>query len=117
MTIPADSPVRKGRAVPATTKTYGHTAEVVAVPNLIQIQLDSFEWFKREGLRELLDEINPIQDFSGTRMELRFRRLLPPSMSRGHILASPAVNSDGEVILDAGVTITDEHVTMLAGAG
>jgi DNA-directed RNA polymerase subunit beta len=42
------------------------------VPHLIQIQLDSFRWFKDEGLRELFDEISPIQDFTGTRLELRF---------------------------------------------
>jgi DNA-directed RNA polymerase subunit beta len=45
---------------------------VLDIPHLIRIQLDSFEWFKREGLRELLDEISPISDFTGTRMELRF---------------------------------------------
>jgi DNA-directed RNA polymerase subunit beta len=42
------------------------------MPNLIKVQLDSYEWFTREGLRELLDEISPIQDFTGSKMELRF---------------------------------------------
>ena len=42
------------------------------LPNLIKIQLDCFDWFKREGLRELLDEISPIQDFTGSKMELLF---------------------------------------------
>jgi DNA-directed RNA polymerase subunit beta len=32
------------------------------MPNLVQIQLESFDWFRREGLRELLDEISPITD-------------------------------------------------------
>ncbi|MPZ49115.1 MAG: DNA-directed RNA polymerase subunit beta [Dehalococcoidia bacterium] len=42
------------------------------MPNLIKVQLDSYDWFIREGLRELLDEISPIQDFTGSKMELRF---------------------------------------------
>jgi DNA-directed RNA polymerase subunit beta len=42
------------------------------LPNLIKVQLDSFEWFLGEGIQELLDEVNPIQDFSGKKMELHF---------------------------------------------
>ncbi|MSQ33927.1 MAG: DNA-directed RNA polymerase subunit beta [Dehalococcoidia bacterium] len=55
-----------------STKSYGRTAEVLAVPNLLRLQLDSYEWFRSEGLRELLDEISPIVDFTGSKMELRF---------------------------------------------
>ncbi|HXH23189.1 MAG TPA: DNA-directed RNA polymerase subunit beta [Dehalococcoidia bacterium] len=42
------------------------------MPNLIKVQLDSYNWFIKEGLRELFDEISPIQDFTGSKMELRF---------------------------------------------
>jgi len=42
------------------------------MPGLIQIQLDSFEWFKKEGLRELFDEISPIEDFTGKNLKLEF---------------------------------------------
>jgi DNA-directed RNA polymerase subunit beta len=59
--------------VPASKKSYAKIAHVLDIPHLIRIQLDSFEWFKNEGLRELLDEISPIEDFTGTRMKLRFR--------------------------------------------
>lgn len=45
---------------------------VLEMPKLIQTQIDSFEWFKREGLRELFDEISPIADFTGKSMELHF---------------------------------------------
>ena len=38
----------------------------------MQIQTESFDALKTEGIREVLDEINPIQDVSGTRFELRF---------------------------------------------
>ena len=51
-------------------KSFARFAEAAPIPNLIQIQRDSFGWFKREGLRELFDEISPIGDFTGRTMEL-----------------------------------------------
>jgi len=44
----------------------------VALPPLIEVQLMSYKWFLEEGLRELLDEISPISDFSGKKLELHF---------------------------------------------
>jgi len=44
---------------------------VLEMPNLVQLQIESFEWFKTEGMRELLEEISPIIDYNG-KMELRF---------------------------------------------
>src|SRR3990172_2398915 len=63
------------RSLIATTerKPYARIPEVLPIPNLIELQLDSFEWFIGHGLRELFDEISPIQDFTGRVMELRFR--------------------------------------------
>src|SRR5688500_1116963 len=43
------------------------------MPNLIQIQIDSFDWFKNIGLRELFEEVSPITDFTGKNMELHFK--------------------------------------------
>src|SRR5438309_1743040 len=57
---------------PSVRKSYGQIADKLEVGNLIQTQLDSFEWFKREGLRELFNEINPITDYTGKNYELRF---------------------------------------------
>src|SRR5437016_7902406 len=57
---------------PSVRKGYGQIADKLEVGNLIQTQLDSFEWFKREGLRELFNEINPITDYAGKNYELRF---------------------------------------------
>src|SRR6202163_2555202 len=57
---------------PSVRKSYGQIADKLQVGNLIQTQLDSFEWFKREGLRELFNEINPITDYTGKNYELRF---------------------------------------------
>jgi DNA-directed RNA polymerase subunit beta len=43
-------------------RTYSRIPTVLEMPNLVQIQLESFQWFKEEGLRELLEEISPITD-------------------------------------------------------
>ena len=58
--------------VPSLRKSYSRIPDVARLPHLVQIQLDSYEIFKKEGLRELLDEISPIQDFTGNRLEMRF---------------------------------------------
>jgi len=41
--------------------SFARIPDIRPMPGLIQIQLDSFEWFKKEGLRELFDEISPIK--------------------------------------------------------
>ena len=41
------------------------------VPSLIEMQLESYKWFLTEGLKELLEEVTPITDFSGKKLELR----------------------------------------------
>src|SRR5579885_3567258 len=46
-------------------------ADVLPMPNLIAMQLSSFEWFRAEGLQELFTELSPIQDISG-KMEMEF---------------------------------------------
>jgi len=45
---------------------------MVSLPNLIEAQTNSYDWFLKEGLRELLDEVNPIKDFTGKDLELSF---------------------------------------------
>ena len=64
--------VQRTSATPSRTQVYGRIENVLDIPKLTQIQLDSFEWFKTRGLRELLDEISPIQDFTGSKMDLIF---------------------------------------------
>jgi len=44
----------------------------IELPDLIEIQTKSYEWFYKEGIRELLDEINPIEDFTGKVLSLEF---------------------------------------------
>jgi len=52
--------------------TFGQERDAIEVPNLIETQLASFNWFRSEGLRELFKEISPITDFTGKNLELRF---------------------------------------------
>ena len=53
-------------------KSYGRIESILDVPNLIQVQIKSFNWFKTDGLRELFEEISPLEDFPGGRFELSF---------------------------------------------
>ncbi|MFC1953119.1 DNA-directed RNA polymerase subunit beta [Chloroflexota bacterium] len=57
---------------PVPRKSYASLPEILAVPNLVQVQLDSFRWFQQEGLKLLLEEVSPITDFTGNRQEISF---------------------------------------------
>ncbi|GIV97114.1 MAG: DNA-directed RNA polymerase subunit beta [Herpetosiphonaceae bacterium] len=57
---------------PPPRRSFARIQDVIEVPRLIQTQIDSFNWFKREGLRELFDEISPIEDFTGKNLALYF---------------------------------------------
>ena len=74
-------------------KTFARFAEAAPVPNLIQIQRDSFSWFKREGLRELFDEISPISDFTGRTMELELA-VPGPDGEPGYEFGDPKLSED-----------------------
>src|SRR5688572_23276464 len=67
------SAAESNRTAVASARTrYARIPEVLPIPNLIELQLDSFKWFIEKGLRELFDEISPIKDFTGKVMELQF---------------------------------------------
>src|SRR3990170_2464552 len=70
--VVARDPLQDKFHIPSLRKSYSRIPDVAGLPHLVQIQLDSYEVFKKEGLRELLDEISPIQDFTGNRLEMRF---------------------------------------------
>jgi DNA-directed RNA polymerase subunit beta len=53
-------------------KSFASIPDIRPMPNLIQLQVDSFEWFKRDGLRELFAEISPIEDFTNKNLRLDF---------------------------------------------
>ena len=52
--------------------SFAKLPQVLETPNLIQVQFDSFRWLQEEGLKELFQEVSPIRDFTGTRLELHF---------------------------------------------
>ena len=69
----SNSLVSENPSVPLENReSFAKLPHVLNLPNLIQVQLDSFRWFQEEGLKELFEEVSPIQDFTGTRLELRF---------------------------------------------
>ncbi len=41
-------------------------------PNLVQVQLDSYDWFLKHGLKELLRDVSPVEDWTGNELELQF---------------------------------------------
>ena len=51
---------------PRARKSFSRLKHVLDLPNLIDIQKASFEWFLNEGLRETIDDISPIEDYTGT---------------------------------------------------
>jgi len=55
-------PIQSGRNV---RMTYQRQKEVLEMPNLIEVQTDSYKWFLTEGLKEAFDDISPIQDHGG----------------------------------------------------
>jgi len=61
-------PVKQGRV---ERLSYSRIDEVIEVPNLIEVQKNSYQWFLEEGLVEVLKEVSPITDFSGD-IELSF---------------------------------------------
>ena len=51
---------------PRARKSFSRLKHVLDLPNLIDIQKASFEWFMSDGLRETIDDISPIEDYTGT---------------------------------------------------
>jgi len=55
-------PVKNGKR---TRMSFAKVNETATMPNLIEVQLDSYNWFLAEGLHEVFEDINPIQDYTG----------------------------------------------------
>ena len=55
-------PVKSGKSM---RMSYSRQKEVLEMPDLIEIQRDSYQWFLDEGLKEVFDDISPIADYSG----------------------------------------------------
>ena len=54
-------PIKSGRSI---RMTYQRQEEVLPIPNLIEVQKDSYNWFVNDGLKEIFDDISPIEDFA-----------------------------------------------------
>ncbi len=61
-------PIASGKHV---RMTYARQKEVLEMPNLIEVQKNSYDWFLRDGLKEAFDDISPITDHSG-KLSLEF---------------------------------------------
>ncbi len=59
------SRIRKTAAGRNTRMSYARQKEVLEMPNLIEVQKNSYQWFLDEGLKEVFDDISPISDYSG----------------------------------------------------
>jgi DNA-directed RNA polymerase subunit beta len=77
-------------------KSYARIADVLPIPDLIKMQLESYEWFQNEGLRELLGEISPIVSFNKG-LELHFPgsdEKLNEEFGLGYRFAEPTYTED-----------------------
>ena len=71
-------PVKSGKSM---RMSYSRQKEVLEMPNLIEVQKDSYQWFLDEGLKEVFHDIGTIEDYTGN-LALSFVdfRLDPPSL-------------------------------------
>jgi DNA-directed RNA polymerase subunit beta len=87
---------------------FNKNQEVLPLPNLIKNQLDSFDWFTSEGLHELFNQVNPIEDFTGKSLALYFKdfRFEEPKISEQ---AAKIKNATFEVPLKATVELVNKE--------
>ena len=67
-------PVQVGKGV---RMSYARQKEILEMPNLIEVQKDSYNWFLKKGLHEVFEDISPIEDYSG-----QFKLRLPKSLHK-----------------------------------
>ncbi|HEY83424.1 MAG TPA: DNA-directed RNA polymerase subunit beta [Dehalococcoidia bacterium] len=66
------SSISDKRTLPVPRKSYARLPQILDVPNLVRVQLDSFQRFQEDGLKQLLKEISPIKTLTSSKMELAF---------------------------------------------
>ncbi len=62
----------EGKTLPVSRKSYAKLPQILEIPNLIKIQLDSFQRFQEDRIKELIKEVSPIKDFTGKKLEISF---------------------------------------------
>ena len=93
MALAEARPVSLALADGAARHSFARIAEVAPIPNLIKVQRDSFDWFLREGLKELFAEISPIQDFTSRNMDLELA-VPGPDGEPGYSFGLPKMSED-----------------------
>ena len=92
-------------------RNFSRLDKVLEVPNLIDIQRSSFEWFLNEGLRETIDDISPIEDFTGT-LAVQFGKYTlggwEPGMPFEHIQPNDSIKDCREKDLTYAAPLTME---------
>src|SRR3954468_11541540 len=86
---------------------YTRQDDVIDRPNLVDHQNTSFQWFVDEGLGELLAEISPIDDYTGTKLSIKFKdyHFENPKLSEGQAREN---NVSYEAPLKATVELTNK---------
>ncbi|HLB66154.1 MAG TPA: DNA-directed RNA polymerase subunit beta [Candidatus Saccharimonadales bacterium] len=86
---------------------YNEDDDIVGLPNLIDHQNKSFDWFVKEGLNELLAEVSPIEDYTGTKLLLEFKgyRFEQPKMPEAEAREN---NTSYEAPLKCKVVLTNK---------
>ncbi len=98
---------KSAKIAPSTRKFFTKTDDVIDLPNLVDHQNRSFQWFVDEGLGELLAEISPIDDYTGTKLSLSFKdyRFEPPKVPESEAREN---NVSFEAPLKATVELTNK---------
>ncbi|PSO45343.1 DNA-directed RNA polymerase subunit beta [Candidatus Saccharibacteria bacterium SW_7_54_9] len=90
--------------------SYSGSQDLVPLPNLLEAQHKSFQWFIEEGLGELFQEINPVEDYTGTKLSLTFKDYYfdEPKMSEWEA-------KENNVSYDSSLYVTVELVNKVTG--
>jgi DNA-directed RNA polymerase subunit beta len=101
------STVKKSTKTQSKRTFFTDSQDIIQLPNLVDHQNKSFQWFIEEGLGELLAEISPIDDYTGTKLSLRFKdyRFEEPKMAEDDARVN---NVSFEAPLKATVELTNK---------
>ena len=100
-------------------RSYARIPKVVEIPNLIQSQLQSYEWFTTDGLQEVYQEISPITDYTGKKYDLHFQehhfrppKFLPQECKEREITLSQALYVKTQLVMKETGEIKEQEIFM-----
>ena len=90
--------------------SFTNTEKILELPNLLEAQHQSFQWFLDEGLQELFNEINPVQDYTESKLALTFKdhHFDEPTMTE-------AEAKENHISYEASLYVTVELVNKVTG--